>query len=262
MQKNLPKKHIYLYFIFWLFFSASAQAKSISVCIPMDNPPYAFYDTQGQRDGYNIDVLNNLDLPFEFVFKDLDFATSVAGLAQNICHMLLAPISPERAAKYPYIEMSHTLMDAGLHALVLEQSHIMSNADLQYSIVGLLKNSSAEKYALNKLSGSTIFALPNAQDLIALLREGEIESILGNKPFLEYLMSYNAKLRMINPSLAPAEYAFAISKEHEDVLHIINEKIELLREDGKLNKIYTQWFIANSAKPQEKTTEQNSPKAE
>ncbi len=250
MQKKISKINICIYLVFWILLPYTAQAKSISVCTPMDNPPYAFYNEKGQREGYNIDVLNDLNLPFEIELKELDFATSVAALAQDVCHMLLFPISPERAANYPYITMSNALMEAGLHALVLKESYITNNADLAYSIIGLLKNSSAEKYALHKLSGSTIFALGNAQDLIKLLQEGEIECILGNKPFLEYLMSRHDHLRMLTPSLAPAKYAFAISKDREDLLDIINEKITFLHKNGKLDKIYAQWFTAkqNSAK--------------
>ncbi len=219
----------------------SYATPQLRVCLPEENAPYAFVDDEGIRRGFDMDILDALQLPYDVEFIPQEFATALAMLDNDTCQMLLSShmITPTMKKRFLF---SSPHLQSNLHALVLEQSPLESNDDLHYSIVGVLKGSSAEKFAFTKLTDSTIIALTREEDLISLLLNGEIETVLGDRTFLQKVQNEHEDLHLLEPQLKEQLFGYIFSKKHLTLRDEVNEKIKHLEQAGVLTKIYEQWF--------------------
>ncbi len=226
--------------------SSYATTNSIIVCVPMDNFPFAYYKENGEKAGYSLELLDALNLPYTIELTTPDFATSMAGLTSGHCSLVLAPILTSTTKRSTHYTLSQPIMPANLHALVLHDSPINDISDLQYSIIGVLKNNSAEKFAFKEYKGSTIFALNREKELVNLLLLGEIEVIIGTKPFLDYLSSNHEQLRILDKHLYSQKYAYALTLQQEFLQQTFNKNLQQLQDNGTLEKLYAKWFTTKA----------------
>ncbi len=242
MQALFLKKICLLLLCLFAFSVRPSFAEGVlPICVPEDNPPYAFVDDDGVRRGFDIAVLEAMQLPYSLVFIPADYATSLVMLEEGTCRMLLSsrmitsPLKARFIASAPHLE-------ADLHALVLQHSPLDENEDLSSSIVGVLKGSDAEKYAFSVLKNSTIIALKNENSLVHLLFNGEIEAILGNELLLKTIMQNFENMQILEPPIKEQDYCYIFSKREHELRDVVNEKVQQLEAKGTLDTLYVQWF--------------------
>ncbi len=217
-----------------------AQA-SLRLCVLDNNPPYMFFDSEGNRHGFDMDLLEALNLPYTYQFMSRDMATSLVMLKNKACDMLLSSklITPEMEERFLF---SDAHLQSDLYALVLKESPLQSTQMLSSSIVGVVKGTSAEKYAFEELSGSTIIALKKGVDVFALLRKGEVEAIIGHKVNLQALVEHYDDVMMLQPALQKQYFAFVFSKENTALAEEVNAALDKIEYDETLFELYNKWF--------------------
>ncbi len=237
------KKRMFLFSIciFSLCVSPSYAQQMIPICLPVDNPPYIFHDEDGVRRGFDIAVLQAMELPYSIEFITTDFATGLAMLDNGSCHMLLSSRMITQRLQDRFL-FSESHLQSNLHALVLEQSPLDSNEDLISSIVGVLKGSPAEKYAFDSLKNGIIYALRHEDSLIDLLENGEVEALLGDKVFLQKIIQNVSGTHILEPSLKEQYYGYLFSKKQKKFRDEVSLKIKHLKDEGLLTALYEEWF--------------------
>ncbi len=234
-------KALFLAFFLVLYPLSCHALSTLRVCLPDDNIPYSFMDDEGIRHGFDLDIMKAMELPYDIEFVPEDYATALAMLDNGSCHMLLSSRMITPALKKRFL-LSYPHLQSNLHALVLDQSHLKDNDGLQYSLVGVIKGSSAEKYAFKKLINSTIIALTQKNILVSLLLQGEIEALIGDKTFLLLVQNSHKHLQMLEPYLEEQNFGYIFSKKNEALQQEVSNAVKKLEDEGILAEIYSQWF--------------------
>ncbi len=220
---------------------AEQPGQTLRVCILEDDPPYTFQDKKGQWQGFDVDILHAFELPYTIEFIGTGFATSLAMLDREQCSMFLAsvPLNEERKKRFLY---SYPHVTSNLHMMVREDSPFSTAEQLQFAIIGVLKGSTAESYALENFTSSTIIALRHESALVNLLYEGEIDVLLGDRPKLHELQGVFPNLQIIEPPLKEEQCVFFFSKKSTELRDMINQKIIEIEDSGILLRLYDIWF--------------------
>ncbi len=220
---------------------ANSSGQALRVCILEDDPPYTFQDKNGQWQGYDVDILRAFNLPYSIEFIGTGFATSLAMLDREQCSMFLAsiPLTEERKKRFLF---SYPHITSNLHMLVRRNSPITRAEQLQYVIIGVLKGSLAEDYALENFPKSTIFALRHESKLIKLLYDGDIDVLIGDRPKLHEIQGVFPDLHIVEPPLKEQQSVFIFSKNSKELRDIINNKIIEIEDEGILLRLYDAWF--------------------
>ncbi len=223
-----------------LSYATHTCAQNLRICIVNDNIPYSFKE-QGLWQGFDVEVFNKLNLPNKYEMVEAEFAVALAMLEQNKCNMLLPSIKVTDNIKERFLVSAPHLV-SNLRALVLKDSPLENKSDLEGGIVGVLKGDTAEAYALLEFTGATIIALYEEEELVQLLLDGEIESILGNVTLLRKLQKQNASLELLKPVLKNEQFAFIFPKNEETLRNQVNAQVKALQNNGAMSQLYEKWF--------------------
>ncbi len=223
---------------------ATTQTSSkgvLQLCVVDNSPPYVFFDSTHKRHGFDMDVLEALELPYHLEFTSTDMATGLAMLDQNSCQMLLLStlITPELEERY-FISRSH--LQSNIKALVLKESPLQNVEALSFSILGVLRGSSAEKFAFEELKDSTIIALKHKKTLFDLLLSGNVEALLGDELNLRPLEEHYKQIHLLKESLQVLHYGYVFSKENEALSAEVSARLEQIQQSMALTKLYDKWF--------------------
>ncbi len=223
--------------------SAPAQdpTERLVVCVPVDNPPFAFLNEKNELVGFNLDIFAHFDVQQDTHMEIVTFETGLARVQSGTCHMFLANVTRTEEREDTMI-FSRVYMRSGTHALVFKESPITTNDDLVYSIVGALKGSLAEQFAFHNLTSSIIYALRDYTVLTQMLLEGDIEALLGSKPILQTIRDAHTQLHIIEPPLLVEEYAYAFAPGQEHLRDNMDTVLARLQENNSLDALFRQWF--------------------
>ncbi len=234
--------HFIYIFLFLLFMPTMVLAtESINICIPQDNAPFAFVDEDEKLKGFDIDMLEIMQLPYEVKLHPTELATSFAALGSGECDMILSNLTMNNDRKQRYL-FSEPHLTTGLYAAVLKNSPIEDTNNLQYSIIGVTKGTVGEDYAIKHFKGSVIYALRDQQNLVKMLNEGRIEAMVDSLPLLQILAQTNNNIHILDSSLMEDRCAYAFSKERADLRNIVSDIIKKMKEDGSIAGLYAKWF--------------------
>ncbi len=215
-------------------------AQNFRVCIVNDNIPYSFKE-QGQWHGFDVEVFHKLNLSSKFEMIEAEFAVALAMLEQNKCNMLLPSIKITDEIKERFLVATPHLV-SNLRALVLKDSPLQSKSDLEAGIIGVIKGDTAEDYALQEFTSATIIALNEEDELIELLMNGDIESIIGNFTYLRKLQKQSLTLELLKPVLKHEQFAFIFPKNSEDLRNQVSQQVIELQNNGGMSQLYEKWF--------------------
>ncbi len=215
---------------------------NITICIPENNPPFAFVGDDHKLQGFDIDMLEKMQLPYTLQLHIDDFPSSLAGLQDEKCQMVLSDITINEDRKNSFL-FTNPHINTGLYAAVLSDSPITSTESIEYSNMGVVKGSMAETFAFSQFRGGVIYALRNYTELMSMLEHGTIETIIDNLPQLQHIIKNNSeKIRILEPYIYEEQLAYAVTKSRPDLHDIINISLERMQNDGSIDKIYEKWF--------------------
>lgn len=155
-------------------------------------------------------------------------------------------ITPERAERIhfskPYFYSTLTITRR------LDDDRIQRPEDLAGLKAGVLQATYAETY-VQKIGGVQVSSyLSQVQPFIDLAL-GRLDAVVMDTPIALY---YAAGPQVKNIEIPGARMSFGVGvrKEDEALLGQINAALEMLKQDGTLKKIYTDWGIYNTATAQ------------
>ena len=250
--KIISKKtlHKILYFLFILFiffiFSEKLYCKNKIIHVRSDHnyPPYEFLN-KGEPDGFNIDLIKAVAevMNFEVEIK-LGPWTEVreelkAGKIDMIAGMYF---SGERNKTFDF-SVPNLMVSSGL--FVRNDSDIKSFKDIKNKEIIVQKDDIM--HDLLKKDGITdnIIQVEDVPDALKLLAAGKHDCLLLSSEVqgLYFINKFKIKnIKVLKTGIEPRSYCFAVSEGNRDLLYRLNEGLNILKTNGKYEKIYEKWF--------------------
>jgi len=236
-----------LFMLFFFFICSNIYAenkKIIKVRSDHNYPPYEFLNN-GRPSGFNIDLIKavaevmelNLDIelgPWNEVREELE-----EGKIDIIAGMYF---SDERNMLFDF-SVPHTMVSSGL--FVRENSEISSFEEIKDKEIIVQEGDIMHDFLKREGITEHIIPMADVPDAIRLLASGNHDCLLLSSEiqglyFIDRLKLTNIKL--IKTDLPSRKYCFAVSEGNKELLHKLDEGLNILKSTGKYSEIYEKWF--------------------
>lgn len=226
--------------------SARKGSGMLKLCVVENNPPFSYWNEDQELVGFNVDLWNAMNIPYAFTYRRTDFPTALAGVEGGYCHMVLTNISitPERRSRFnlsePYLRSSLAIM------LRSSEARVNTPGDLQGKSIAVLKGSTSEKFALEKLKAGEVLALISEERLFTALLNSKADAILSDLPVMQRYIANQGRglVRILETEISPQDYAYGFAKGADNIRDSVNTAIKRLQQDGTIAALYEKWFNA------------------
>lgn len=212
--------------------------------------PFAFTGKDGVLQGFNIDVVNEVArrLGREITIDNATWAGLIPALNAGRYDFLSAAAlaTRERAEMMPMVE---GYMDVVQQFGILKGSDpLKSLSDLKGKSVAVSKGTVFERWARQneKEYGFSVQAFDSVPNSIQAVMTGRADAVLSDNT-LNFVAMQNPR---VEPSITipdtKTQYTFLFNRESIDLRNQIDEKLECMKLDGTLAKIYEKWFGAKA----------------
>ncbi len=224
--------------------AAPAGAPVLVVSGDMDYPPYEYLDN-GVPTGFNIDLIRavaevmdlsiRIDLgPWNQVRTRLE-----TGQADVLAGMYYSPERDDHAD----FSVPHTLVTPGL--FVRQGSSIASLEDLQGRQVIVQQDDIMHDYL--KKTGLTPHIIPvrDPSQALRLLASGRHDGVLLSSKMQGLYIAAEYRLdnlECVAAGIPPREYCFAVAEGNRELLHQLNEGLNIIKATGRYKQIHDAWF--------------------
>lgn len=222
---------------------------TLTTCTDAPYEPFEFEDPDSPSgySGFDIDlvtaVAETAGLDVAVVNTGFDSLTSGAAMAAGTCDMASSAITITEA-RAENIDFSDPYYDAIQSLLVPVDSDITSIDDLTEGVnVGVQTGTTGEEYANENVPGGTVIAFEGGGDLFTALEAGQIEAILQDEPVNQERANQDENVQVIETFDTGESYGFALQQDRgDDLLQVINDGLQQLRDDGTYDEIYERYF--------------------
>lgn len=218
----------------------------LTVCSDMPYKPFEF-EEDGKTQGFDYEVVSamgeQLGLKTEFVTTPFD--SIIPALAAGNCDMIASAmtITDERAEKVLFTE---PYFDADQSLLVLKENadKYKTLADLKGQTIGVQVETTGATYAEeHKPEGATIKSFGTGDEIFPALVANDVQAALQDLPVNGYRASTAPDQFVMTETFPTGEqYGFAVAKDNEKLHTALDKALAAVKDDGKLDSIYTTWF--------------------
>lgn len=221
------------------------SAGTLTVCSDTPYEPFEF-EQDGEQVGYDMDLLRAIaeanDLGYEV--KDLPFDGILGSLAAGDCDVVgsAVTITDERAER---VDFSDPYFDADQSLLVKDDNAdtYATLDDLAGRTIGVQSGTTGEAYADdNAPEGATVQSFEDSDGLFGAIEAGQIDAILQDFPVNAYRTTLDDSLTVTETIATGEQYGFAVAKDNDGVLQMIDEGLADLRESGEFDEIFSRYF--------------------
>lgn len=247
MTSRILKSVVFIFLLFLIsnsVFASSFNSDTIYFKGNNDYPPYQLINAAGQPDGFSIELLNaigrtmGLNIKIELgdwntVRNELETG-KIDGLAA------MSP-SPERS-KIVNFSTYYVFLTQSL--FVRKGSEIESLENIADKQVIVVKGDIMHDYLVSNRLTKYIIPVKNYQTAVRLLSAGEYDCALINKLQGQFAINeFNLNnLKPVGAAIQPREMAFAISKNHPELISQFNDGLQILKSTGEYDQLYKKWF--------------------
>jgi polar amino acid transport system substrate-binding protein len=220
------------------------KAGRIIVGTSADYPPYEFRLLPEMEDeivGIDIDIAEAIaaDLNVKLEIKNVDFHNLFDELTADRIDLILAGLAPTQDRmkivdfSVPYYQAIQNML---IRSKDMEKIKVLE--DLRGKIVGTQTGSIQEDMARSMIVGATFVTLPTIQKLIDGLINEKLDAVILEKPVADaYVFKNSALLNLeCDSDRTPLGSAAAVKKGNADLLRRINEILEKLIKENKINQ--------------------------
>ncbi|MFM9054785.1 MAG: ABC transporter substrate-binding protein, partial [Solirubrobacterales bacterium] len=136
----------------------------------------------------------------------------------------------------PYYEAEQAL-------LVPPDSDISTVEDLSGKIVGAHDGTTGEAYAHDETDASEVRGFPNGPAAIDAVKAGQVDATIIDQPVAQDALDKGQTGFDIATLIPTGElYGFAFAKKNTALLDKVNEIVQKMKEDGRLDAVYQKYF--------------------
>ena len=210
-----------------------------------DYPPYEFHvlkDGKDEISGFDIEIAKQIasDLGVELEIKDMKFEGLLPALKAGKVDFIASGMSATEERKKsvdfsnPYYTDISTLVVSGAY-----KDKVKNVEDLKGLKLGVQKASVQEGIAKDKAKDATIKPLGKITDVMMELENGKIDAAIVTKPVAQSFAKKNKNIFLVGydfETTADDSVSIAIDKGNEELVKSINETIEKLESEKKIEK--------------------------
>ncbi|WP_027710000.1 substrate-binding periplasmic protein [Zooshikella ganghwensis] len=212
--------------------------------------PMAYQDYEGNWKGFEVDILRFIAEHMRLAIQFITFPFDHIWLRpkQGDCDIASAVLTilPERAAEGA--AFSHPIFEFGQSLLVrTSDSHCFHTLqDLENKKVGAVKNTMGEAY-LQEYAPENLHVIlyQRTDDVLNALRNHEIDAFARGEPCNGYIARKYAEFEIIDIQPCHEKVGFAVSRENNALLNIVNTEINQLKNKRVLRKLRKFWSAYN-----------------
>jgi polar amino acid transport system substrate-binding protein len=219
---------------------------ALTVCSDIPYPPFEVEDG-GEYTGFDIDLMreiaSGLDLELEVQDTGFDALQSGLTLNSNQCDVAASAmtITEEREEN---LDFTDAYYDSEQSLLVAEDSDIASIDDLSGRKVGVQQGTTGKNYTEeNAPSDTEVVSFPSDGEMFQAIKAGQVDALLQDLPVnIEHERS--GGFMVVEQYETGEQYGFAVKQDNTEVLDAINEQLAELRDSGRYQEIYDEYFTA------------------
>lgn len=210
-------------------------------------PPFEFTVNKSGKSqvvGADIDLAKKIadEIGVELEIKAMDFDALIMALQSSKVDMVITSMTPTEERKKS-VDFSDVYFE-GTNSIIVNSNFskdINKEDDLKNIVLGVQRGSVQEIYAKEVLKAPKIKSLTAIPDLIADMKNGNIDGIIASTVVAKINANQYDGLKLIDVNLSQAnkeEAAIAIKKgDNKSLLEIVNKTIKSLKDSGQYEEI-------------------------
>ncbi len=210
-------------------------------------PPFEFTVNKSGKSqvvGADIDLAKKIadEIGVELEIKAMDFDALIMALQSSKVDMVITSMTPTEERKKS-VDFSDVYFE-GTNSIIVNSNFskdISKEDDLKNIVLGVQRGSVQEIYAKEVLKAPKIKSLAAIPDLIADMKNGNIDGIIASTVVAKINANQYDGLKLIDVNLSQAnkeEAAIAIKKgDNKSLLDIVNKTIKSLKDSGQYEEI-------------------------
>ncbi|WP_188456095.1 transporter substrate-binding domain-containing protein [Virgibacillus oceani] len=224
--------------------SNSENDKILKMATSADFPPFESRDTEGDFEGFDIDLANMIadELGYELQIEDMKFDGLVGSLQAKRVDMVMAGMSATEKRK-KNVDFSTEYNRSGEMFISLPDSKNKTLEDLKGKTVGVQLGTIQEEGAeiLSEEYGFKVKKVDNANILIQELKSNRIDVAYMDKTVAVGYIKEQDLEGFDDPTTSSPGMAIAFPKD-SDLVKDVNQVLKKLQENGKLQELKDKWL--------------------
>lgn len=220
------------------------KAKVLKVGMVLSIPPYESKTAAGKPEGYDVDLAQALadSLGAKLEVVDMSADARIPSIQTGKVDVLFTAITRtlERAQS---IDFTDPYVASGPVIVALKGGKVSSLSDLNGKKVGVLKGTTYDALADEKLPDAEKVYFESNPDQTVALQNGQIDGYLQDGNSAAFDSSKNKALSLVKGDLGFPEYnAFATQKGDQEWLNYLNQFVFTIEADGTNKASFKKWF--------------------
>ncbi|WP_104088880.1 ABC transporter substrate-binding protein/permease [Arthrobacter sp. GMC3] len=208
-------------------------------------PPFEFTDANGQKMGFDVDLvkalankagIKNVD------FIQMPFGNIVPALQANQIDVGASAIyiSAERAKA---IDFSDVYYPGGLGIFVAENNTAISSlADLAGKKVAVQVGTKSVEWLEQNQPKAQLVQVQTNDQMFSSVKLGQADAVVTGQPGGRYFIHEQGGLKQVGERLTSENYGYAFQKSDTAVRDSFNTALAELKANGEYDKLTAQWF--------------------
>jgi polar amino acid transport system substrate-binding protein len=220
---------------------------ALSVGAYPTNPPFETKTSNGNFEGFEVDVVNEAAKRAGMTanIADYGFQALFAAIASKRIDVAISSITitPDRLKS---VSFTQPYYDSDMGMATKEGSPIKDVAGLKGKIVGYLSGSTGEKWAKDNQAADgfgEVKGYKAQQDLLLDLSVGRIDAVVSDIPGMQYALRTMKGLAVKDRIKTGEQYGLMMGKDDPNLAKL-NDALSAMKGDGTLAKIHEKWFGA------------------
>jgi polar amino acid transport system substrate-binding protein len=213
--------------------------------------PFGFTNPQGQPDGYDVDIANELakEMGVKLEIVDTTSSNRIPNLQTNKVDVVFCNFTRtlERAKEISFTD-PYVVATEGL--LVRTGSGVTSLDDMKGRTVAVVKGSTNADVLRDRGIDVKIAEYDSSQAAVLAVKQSQADAMVEDSNYLQYQAKLNPGLEVVTSKLVPLEYnAFGVKQGDQVWTDYLNLFLFELNTSGKNLELYRKWFGADPRFP-------------
>lgn len=198
--------------------------------------PYEYYEN-GEIVGVDVEIANEIakNLNKTLVIKDIYFDSIINELKSGKADFAIAGISITEERKKE-VDFSNEYISSKQIVIVKNNSSINSINQINRKIIAVQLGSVADDYVTNNNITDNIVRQKKYLSMIEDLKAEKVDLIIMDELPAKEILKNNDGLKILDGYIFEDNYAVAVKKGNTELLNQINEVIDKLKQNGKIDE--------------------------
>lgn len=218
----------------------------IVYCADQNSPPLRYVDKETKQfKGISIDIIRalSIELGVEIKIKPLPFSNSIESLEKgdtDICDLFP---NNERSKKFLFSDPVYNLR--GVVLVPNQGNSIKVLNDINGKRISTPEKDYSVEFLSKRFEGVNFKFTKDIEEAIKLLEEGKVDAVVGDEAVIGYfleILKLKDEMHILDPYLYEEEVIFAVPKDKEILVRILNKAILGIKKKKIMEKIQQKWF--------------------